>query len=94
MILPNAPTSRPSPTEAEHDLIVAIFLQALKDLKSATDPYAQASARRFWRGDAGDLLWFCEALGLDMAHVQAQIRRRYPEAWAPRQLELALPEAS
>jgi hypothetical protein len=84
----------PYPPDAEHDLIHAIFRQALVDLKPSADPYAHAAAIRFWRGDAGDLAWFCEALGLDLAQVQAHIRRRYPEVWAPRQLELALPEAS
>jgi hypothetical protein len=75
-------------------LIAAIFRQALTDLTSAAEPYAQGSAVRFWRNAGGSLAWWCEALGLDLAQVQAQVRARYPEVWAPRQLELQLEEAS
>jgi hypothetical protein len=79
--------------DPERQLLCAVLAQAVKDLRS-DDPYVHASARRFWLGDAGDLAWFCEQLGLDMAQVQASVRRLYPQVWAPRQLELALGVAS
>jgi hypothetical protein len=80
--------------EPERELLCAVLAQAAKDLRD-TDAFVQSSAIRFWRGTgAGDLAWFCEALGLDMAQVQRQIRARYPEVLAPRQLELELEVAS
>ena len=79
--------------EPERQLLCAVLAQAAKDLRSP-DPYVQASARRFWRGAHPDLAWLCEQLGLDMAQVQRQIRARYPEVWAPRQLEMNLEVAS
>jgi len=81
------------PTTPERQLLCAVLAQAVKDLRSP-DPYVSASARRFWLSEHQDLAWLCEQLGLDMAQVRAQIRRRYPEVWAPRQLELQLKEAS
>jgi hypothetical protein len=84
----------PTLLHAEHDLIAAIFRQAMIDLRATADLYAQASARRFWRGDAGDLAWWCTLAGLDMQQVQRRVLLRYPEVLAPRQLELALEVAS
>ena len=79
--------------DPERQLLCAVLAQAVKDLRS-DDPYVHASARRFWLGEHQDLAWVCEQLGLDMARVQRQMRRRYPEVWAPRQLELPLEVAS
>ena len=84
----------PAPLDAEHDLIAAIFRQALVDLRPTTEPSAHASAMRWWRNQGGDLAWFCEALGLDTAQVQRQIRARYPEVLRPTQLEMDLGVAS
>jgi hypothetical protein len=84
----------PAPPDAEHDLIAAIFRQALVDLRPTADPYAHASAIRWWRNEHGELQWWCTLLDLDMQQVQRRIAQRYPAVWAPRQLELALPEAS
>jgi hypothetical protein len=92
-IIPNlqtVPTSASAPLDAEHDLIAAIFRQALVDLRPSAEPSAHASAIRFWRGGGGDLAWFCEVLGVDMTQTQRCIAARYPDVFAPRQLELAL----
>jgi len=88
------PRPAPAPLDAEHNLIAAIFHRAILDLKPNTEPYAQAAARRFWRGDAGELAWWCDLLDLNMTQVQRRIRALYPDLWTPRQLELALREAS
>jgi hypothetical protein len=89
-----SPAQTPALPDAEVNLIAAIFRQALTDLKPTADPYAHAAAVRWWRNQGGELQWFCDALGLDMAQVQRQIRARYPEVWAPRQLEMDLGVAS
>jgi hypothetical protein len=95
-IIANIPSdAHASPhNEPERELLCAVLKQAAKDLRDA-DAFVQSSAIRFWRGaGGGDLAWLCAALGLDMAQVQRAVARRYPEVWAPRQLELALEEAS
>jgi hypothetical protein len=73
-------------------LIAAILRRALLDLKPTADPAHQATARRFWQNERGELAWWCDVLGLDLAQVQQRIGERYPQVWAPRQLELALEE--
>jgi hypothetical protein len=81
----------PAPLDAEFHLIARIFHQALLDLNAhTTDPYAHAASVRWWQNRGGELQWWCTLAGLDMQQVQAQIARRYPEVWAPRQLELRL----
>jgi hypothetical protein len=87
--IPQSPldTQTISPLEPEVTLIHAIFRQAMADLKPYAEPYAHASALRFWRGDAGDLAWFCDVLSLDMPRVQRHVAQRYPEVLAPRQLQ-------
>jgi hypothetical protein len=89
-----SPAQTGDPIDPERDLIAAIFRQALVDLKPSADPYAHASALRWWRGQGGALQWWCDLLGLDWCQVQRAVAQRYPEVWAPRQLELHLKEAS
>jgi hypothetical protein len=84
----------PAPLDAEHDLIAAIFRQALTDLKPSADPVAHAAAVRWWRNERGELQWWCALLGLDMAQVQRRIVQRYPAVLAPRPMELQLEVAS
>jgi hypothetical protein len=45
---------------------------------------------RFWRGERGDLAWWCELLDLDTQQVQRRIAQRYPEIVCPTQLEMDL----
>jgi hypothetical protein len=89
------PTDAPPPAlDAEFHLIQAIFRQAMVDLHPAADPYAHASALRWWRNHGGELQWWCDMLGLDWRQVQHAVAQRYPEIPAPRQLELQLEDAS
>jgi hypothetical protein len=92
MTIPNPRTPCPpsAPLDAERDLIAGIFRQALTDLKATADPYAHASAIRWWRNHGGELQWWCDMLDLDLAQVQRAVAQRYPQVLAPRQLELQL----
>ena len=90
--IPNVTTRRPAdtPYDAEHDLIAGVFRQALADLNPTAEPAAHAAAVRWWQNRGGELQWWCVLAGLDMHHVQRAVAQRYPEVWAPRQLELHL----
>jgi hypothetical protein len=79
------------PCDPERTLLCVVLTQAVKDLRSP-DSFVQASARRFFRG-GDDLAQLCDLLGLDWRQVQRCVLQRFPQV-LPRQLELALPEAS
>ena len=85
-----AETDTPTPQTAERKLLIAVLIQAARDLTPTPPPQSREEACRFWRGERGELGWLWEQLDLDAHQVHRRILAMYPEVAQPRQLELGL----
>jgi len=84
------PAPRQADTTGEWDLLLAILVQATRDLAPTMPAHIREGAARFFRNEEGDLAYLCGLANLDYRPLQERLCATFPEIRHPVQLALAL----